>query len=261
MGLDSIILLGMGPTWYQCPKKCPENSEIWTLNTMFRNHEEISKLFMMHDIRIEIIMQDAKFIDNVNATGLPVYTPIPYPSLKNNIVYALKEVVEEFGVGFYLDSVAYMLAYAIMQKPKNLVLFGIDMRPDSGKEWHLNEKGCIEFWLGMAMGREIEVHLPIESQLLKRNMVGNWYGFHERQKGIGILQAIPKQIQAKCRYFKLTPLDEEGKEIPFDATMLSAEHFADQVTIHTGGILNETDHSGTIFRPTGVNQPTGSPAT
>jgi len=254
MSLDSILLLGMGPTWYMCPKNAPENCEIWAINTMYRNHKNIAKLFMMHDIRIEIIMQDKNFIDNVNATGIPIYTPTEYSTLKNNIVYPLKQVIEEFKLGFFLNSVSYMLAYAIMQKPKNLFLYGIDMRPDGGKEWHLNEKGCVECWLGLAMGRGIEVHLPMESSLFKRNMVGNWYGYADREKGDGVLEVIPKQIQKQHKYFKLVPLDGDGKEIPLDAVTVETKDFQGEVVIHKGGLINETDNSGTTFRPAGGHQ-------
>ena len=46
----------------------------------------------------------------------------------------------------------------------------------TAKEYMQNEKGCLEFWLGMATGRKIRFHLSRGSTLMRRKDRGNYYG-------------------------------------------------------------------------------------
>lgn len=214
--LDEIIILSMGPSWFMCPQQAPEGSELWAINTMYRSDKKIDKLFIMHDIRRDILFQDKNFVDAVNASGLPVYTAGLYPSLTNNVEYPIEDVLKEFGTGFFLNTVSWMLPYAIMHKPKKIFLFGCDMRPDSGREHYTNEKGCIEFWCGVAVGRGIEVVIPEESYICKRVMTGNFYGYHPSPQTIqkkGLWQLIPDGKQKEYNRFKMIPIDKDGNQI------------------------------------------------
>ena len=215
-GLDEIIIVAMGPSWYQCPKEKPYNSEIWGVNTMYRNRD-LDRIFIMHDIKYDILTQDRDFVDSINTKGMPVYTAGDYPPIKNNIPYPTEEVIQYFGVGFFLNVMGWMLALAIMQKPKRITLYGVDMRSDSGDEYRLGERGCIEFWLGMAMGKGIDIGLPQESFLLKRVMRGNFYGYHFRKNPKGLDELIPVAIKRQYQRFKLLPIDATGKTVEEDA--------------------------------------------
>lgn len=213
--LDEVIILSMGPSWFMCPQEAPENSEIWSINTMYRSDKKIDKLFIMHDIRRDILFQDKMFVDAVNDTKLPVYTAGKYPSLNNNIEYPVEDVLKEFKTGFFLNAVCWMLPYAIMHKPKKIRLFGCDMRPDTGLEHHTNEKGCVEFWCGVAIGRGIDIVVPEESYICKRVLTGNFYGYRPSPQAIekkGLWQLIPDGKQKDHRLFNLTPIDNEGNK-------------------------------------------------
>jgi len=215
--IDNIAILAMGPTWYKCPREVPPNSEIWGINTMYRNHPNIDRIFMMHDLRTEIVLQDKNFVKSVNDYGAPVYTNKEYNKFTNNVVYPIPEMIKEFNIGFFLNCICYMLAYAISLKPKTIVLYGVDMRPDSGQEWHQMERGCVEFWCGMAMGRGIDVSLPAEANVLKRHMVGNWYGFYEREEEDGLYRIVPLGDRNQYDSYILIPFDDDGNLVPSDS--------------------------------------------
>lgn len=210
--LDEIIICAMGPTWYQCPAEAPPNSEIWGVNTMYRNRK-LDKIFIMHDIKHDLMVQDRDFFETVNSLGIPVVTAGDYSALKNNIIYPAEEVIEYFGVAFFLNVMSWMIAYAIMLEPKRLSLYGCDMRSDSGDEYRLGERGCVEFWLGVAMGKGIDLGLPQESFLLKRIMRGNFYGYHLRKTGKGLDELIPTATKRQYSKYMMVPLDDEGKPI------------------------------------------------
>lgn len=96
------------------------------------------------------------WINAVNEKQIIVYTALDeWPELKNARVFPLEEVLNEFmRMRFYLNSLCYMIALAIIQKPKKIQCYGVDM---CDKLEYMEEKGCVEFWLGVAMGRGIEV--------------------------------------------------------------------------------------------------------
>lgn len=174
-GLNNIFILGRGQSLMRCPTKKPEKTEYWGCNNVYKARE-VDRLFIMHDIYATQFNREKNLIKDINKKDFPVYTLGGYKELKNNILFPMEKVIQEFKTAFFLNSISYMLALAIMQKPKNLVLFGVDMSWGTGTEYMRNEKGCIEFWLGMATGRKIRFQISAESTLLKRINRGNFYG-------------------------------------------------------------------------------------
>ena len=84
-----------------------------------------------------------------------------------------------------------MVATAIMQKPKCIQMFGVDMRPDAGVETYLNEKGAVEFWVGVALGRGIKFENTLESYVLKIKQEGDFPGARDKIKRSGLIFQIP----------------------------------------------------------------------
>ena len=182
--LDNIFILGRGQSLGLCPVKIPPKSEFWGCNNVYKARE-IDRLFVMRDIYVAQYNRQTKIIEEANEKGFPVYTLGKYSDLKNNIQYPMQEAIKEFDIAFFLTNISYMLALAIMQKPKNLFLFGVDMEFGTSKEYMQNEKGNIEYWLGWATGRGIQFHLSKGSSLMRRKGQGNYYGMitkHDKQR-------------------------------------------------------------------------------
>lgn len=173
--LDNIFILGRGQSLIRCPAKKPEKTEYWGCNNVYRARE-LDRLFIMHDLYTTQFNRDKELIKNINKKDFPVYTLGKYEEIKNNILYPMQEVIREFKTGFFLNNASYMLASAIMQRPKNLLLFGVDMFFNTGTEYMRNEKGCLEFWLGVATGKGIKFKVTKESTLLKRFRRNTFYG-------------------------------------------------------------------------------------
>jgi len=174
-GLENIFILGRGQSLGYCPVKKPDKSEYWGCNNIYKARG-VDRLFIMHDVYVTRYNRGTKIIEEANEKGFPVYTLGKYEELKNNVQYPMEEVIKEFNIAYFLTNISYMLALAIMQKPKDLYLFGVDMDFGTGREYMQNEKGCLEFWLGMAVGRKIQFHLSKGSTLMRRKGRGNYYG-------------------------------------------------------------------------------------
>jgi len=226
---EVVNILAMGPTWGACPDEKADGEEIWGVNTTYRYGKPLDRLFCMHDLRQEVLLQRKDFLDEVNETGLPFYTAGTYPELENNVDYPLKDIFTEFNAIFFLNTMSYMLALAIYEmapwsdranwgeRDKTIKLYGVDMRPDSGMEHHQNEKGCVEFWLGVAIARGINVRVPEESYLLRRTMTGNFYGYKQRPAADGLVSLTPENSDRKRLRYKLTPIDMDGTEYEDEA--------------------------------------------
>jgi len=210
--LDKIIILAQGPSWYQCPDLVPgrEGVEIWGSNVIYRDHA-VDRLFFAHDVRGHFFDDDMDFFENLNKIGVPVYTTGVFRPLKNSAQIPILEILEEFQVGFFLNVIAYMIATAILQNPKTIDMYGVDMRPDAGREYFLNEKGSVEFWVAVAMGRGIPIKNTKESYVLKTKQEGNFPGFRKKVPQHGLATLIPKEDRNPfaIRNYTILPVGEE----------------------------------------------------
>ena len=198
-GLDNIFILGRGQSLGYCPVKKPEKTEYWGCNNIYKARE-VDRLFIMHDVYVTQYNRKTKIIEEANEKGFPVYTLGKYNDLKNNCPYPMEEVIKEFGIAYFLTNISYMLALAIMQRPKNLYLFGVDMDFGTGREYMQNEKGCLEFWLGWATGRKIRFYLSKGSTLMRRKGRGNYYGMVAKIDGpAGTLRLDPEYEWRKVK--------------------------------------------------------------
>lgn len=178
--LDNIFILGRGQSLGLCPVKIPPKSEFWGCNNIYKARE-VDRLFVMHDVYVTQYNRQTKIIEEANEKGFPVYTLGKYDDLKNDIQYPMQEVIKEFDEAYFLTNISYMLALAIMQRPKNLYLFGVDMDFGTAKEYMQNEKSNVEHWLGVATGRKIQFHLSRGCTLMRRKGRINYYGMIEKR--------------------------------------------------------------------------------
>jgi len=193
--LDKIIILAQGPSWYQCPYaegETPEGTEIWGSNVIWRDHR-IDRIFFGHDPRYAFLDDDFDVFNNMNKLGFPIYVNGVFKPLKNSVLIPVREILEEFKIGFFLNVIAWMLATAILQKPKTIDFYGVDMRPDAGGETYANEKGSVEFWCGVANGRGIPIENTKESYVMKSKQEGNFPGYKPKVLQKGLYSLLPEQ--------------------------------------------------------------------
>jgi len=165
--LINIFILGRGFSLTRCPVEKPEKSEYWGCNNIYRVRD-VDRLFIMHDLYATQFNRESNIIQDVNEKDFPVYTLGKYEILKNNIQYPMEEVIKEFDIAYFTNNISYMLALAIIQKPKNIIMFGVDMAFGNKSEYMREEKANVEFWMGVAVGRKIKIQIAKESTLLKR---------------------------------------------------------------------------------------------
>lgn len=171
--------------------------EVWTINgsTPLITHH---RAFVMDDVK-HILTDQAALTGKEErkvAQGIlkwlpdhpgPVYSTTAYPEWPALVEYPMGAVLEAIGGAPYLtNSVAYAVAFALMLNKQDgrvcstISLFGCDFNYP-GQTAFEPGRGSVEFLLGMACARGINIELPDSTTLMDGNvpMHKKLYGFHE----------------------------------------------------------------------------------
>ena len=161
-----IAIVGYTPSRVQAPYDDPE-WEIWGLNTLYEFDDvpRYDRWFEIHsygwspsrDKKIKKVREAFK------SGNTPLYMQEVDPDIPNSRRYPVEKAREMFG-DYFTNSVSYMIALAIMEGAEEIGIYGIDMATDS--EFGYQKPSC-EYFIGIARGRGIKVHIPHESDLLK----------------------------------------------------------------------------------------------
>lgn len=149
----------------------PEGVEIWCLNQGHNSftHEQMRRFtawFQVHPFEEMEPRQKPEWghIEWLQHCGIPVYMEEVQPNIPTSIRYPYEEVCWFFGGRYLTSAIAFMLAFAIYQRYEVIKLYGVDM--DIGTDYH-DQRPCVEFLMGVALGLGLKVWLPPGCPLLK----------------------------------------------------------------------------------------------
>lgn len=179
-GPKSVAILGLGTTLLEYVsfttgmgarrKIC---DEVWGINSAI-DVLNCDLGFHMDDIRVQERRAAADPTGNIaamlpwlkNPSGPPILTSRAHPDYPRLIEYPLAAVLNGCNNQRYFNSTAaYAVAYAIFRGVKKIYCFGVDF---SMAHSHRAERGRgnVEFWLGFAQARGIEIAMPQRTSLL-----------------------------------------------------------------------------------------------
>lgn len=143
--------------------------EVWGL-PWDADYSRIDRYFEMHDRELLERPEAKRSSDYWERLSYlsPVYMQQHWDDIPGSIPYPLEELQETVFKNFprakwddqkdwYNSSPAYMIALAIHEGAEKIGLWGIDVLDDS--EWNL-ESNCLDFLIGYALGKGIEVEIP-----------------------------------------------------------------------------------------------------
>ena len=136
--------------------------EKWGLPWDVEHWAKYDRLFEIHDAR-ELRTFPIDYLDRLNDCGR-LYMQAAYPDFPDATVYPFDDVQKAIGPLYFESTVAYMLALAIAEGAKEIALYGVDMGDDTP---HGFQKANAEYFIGMARGKGIKVHIPASSPLCK----------------------------------------------------------------------------------------------
>lgn len=131
----------------------------------------------------------------------------------NSEVFPWERLVELYG-GYFNNTVSWMICYALHCGATHISIYGVDMAADT--EYDKQRPSC-EFWLGVAIGRGVKVHVPTESDLLKVRKLygiefdgGDFYGkWKQRNDELAIQH---RDAMALAEHHKLRAAHLEGQQ-------------------------------------------------
>lgn len=173
-----VAILGLGPSldqYLEMTKRVGGRSrfcdEVWAINAL-GNIFDCDLVFHMDDVRIQEIRAAARPDSNIAAmlkwiktSTTPVVTSRAHPDYPALVELPLEDMLNNLGHDYFNNTGAYAVAFAIHIGATKISLFGMDYTyPNS----HDAERGraCVEFWLGQAHARGIEIKLPKTTTLM-----------------------------------------------------------------------------------------------
>ncbi len=141
-------------------------------------------------------------VQKINDMGVPLIAPFQYEEIPKSVAFPLEKAVQEFGQPYFTNTIAYMICYALMAGAKEIHLYGINQASSSE---YFYEKAGVEYWLGIANGRGVEITINGERSELLTNKArfggGIMYGYNstfkdflESKKKFGV--QMVKQLSA-----------------------------------------------------------------
>src|SRR6185369_16443753 len=186
-----VSIIGLGPSMHEYiritrslggrHKYCDET---WVINA-FGDILDHDRVFHMDDVRIQQIRADAAPESNIAAMldwlkthPGPVITSRAHPDYPGLVEFPFEDVVNVFPKGYFNSTAAYAVAYAVYMGVAKISLWGMDFTyPDA----YDAEKGraCVEYWLGQAVARGIDLAVPKTTSLLDacHNQAQRFYGY------------------------------------------------------------------------------------
>lgn len=173
-----IAILGLGPSldqYVDAVKRLGGRSkfcdEVWAINALGQVFD-CDLVFHMDDVRIQEIRAKAAPASNIAAmlgwlktSRVPVVTSRAHPDYPMLVEFPLEDVLNHLGHDYFNSTAAYAVAFAIHTRARKISCFGMDFTyPNT----HQAEKGrgCVEYWLGQAQARGIQIGLPQTTTLM-----------------------------------------------------------------------------------------------
>lgn len=201
-GVDRVCLVGFCETSREYAPWGDRSWAIWSLNRGYIFARRANRWFDMHSptIRGWAHRRPGHHLRWLQSFPGPVYLHEEDPEIPNSVRFPLEEVAADVGAGLYRlfplkgevaeraawpyrvedareepyfdSSIAYMIALAIHEGFREIMLAGIDLNTQSEYVW---QRSGVSWLLGVAMGRGIRVLLPEPCPLLRGPLYGRGY--------------------------------------------------------------------------------------
>lgn len=128
-------------------------------------------------------------IQRVNKMNIPLVAPYKYAEIPKSEAFPLEEIEKEFGMPYFTNTIAYMIAYALLKGAKEIDIFGVNQASSSE---YFYEKSGVEYWIGVANGRGVKITINGGKSELLSNKArfggGLLYGFNQTYQEIKALK-------------------------------------------------------------------------
>jgi len=162
-GTRKIALLGSAPSSINRAPYTDPSWEIWGCSpASIGSVKRLDQWFELHAMNDGSMTPD--YIAWMASVGKPVQMIDAVPQVPLSARFPREAMLAEFGPYFFTSSLSWMFAMAILQKPAEIGLWGVDMSHTS--EYGQQRPGC-HYFITLAIQRGIKVFIPDESDLAR----------------------------------------------------------------------------------------------
>ena len=152
------------------------NGEIWGLPWDEGRWPFFDRYFEIHPLDL-LRKPEAQRRDGYEERlkSLPIlYMQEAYEDIPNAIRYPVEKVVDNLGFDYFNSSIAYLMGMALLEGADKIGIWGVDMadlEPVSDNPSYISEfayqRPNMEYLIGLARGRGVDVYIPERSPLAK----------------------------------------------------------------------------------------------
>jgi|TARA_Y100000310_G_scaffold85390_1_gene82251 hypothetical protein len=207
--------------------------ECWGVNQLYRHVPRLDRHFDMHRNWREGNVEGTDHPAWIKQCGIPVYMVGTEKGYPNTVRYPLERVMENVsgGVDYFTSTVAFMIALAIDEGFDTIGVFGIDLIVGTEYDY---QKSCVEFLLGIAHGRGINLNIPIQAALLK----STWRYGYEKEPDWGVR---PSSIKKWIDEQNSTRQELVHKLYALDGAIQASEYWYAQMELKMRGGIPTVD--------------------
>lgn len=196
---DKVAIIGFAHTRNEAPFG-DQDFEIWGINRLHVSMPDRrwDRYFQLHDLEAAH-GQDEQHLSWLRSLKAPVYLradDLGKFGIPSEVPFPKDQMVSTFG-NYFTNTISWLLGLAIWMGFKEIAVYGVDMAVDTvlESEYAYQRPSC-EYFLGIAAGQGIIVHIPAGSDLLKATHL---YGFETggilREKYESRLQELNQRQQ------------------------------------------------------------------
>ena len=173
--------------------------EIWGLNdlyTILPENVHVHRWFELHaDTPLTRARRPQDHWERLAGLGIPVYTFYAQPSIPTAVRFPLDDVLRLRQPPYFACTMAYQIAYALLLGATTIALNGM---PLVGAREALVEAKCVDWWLGYASGRGVEVinEHPYTCGVGKHPYLYAWQDQLERRFSYDVVRAHHSWVAA-----------------------------------------------------------------
>ena len=152
------------------------NGEIWGLPWDEGRWPFFDRYFEIHPLDL-LRKPEAQRRDGYEdrLKSLPIlYMQEAYEDIPNAIRYPVEKVVDNLGFDYFNSSIAYLMGMSLLEGADKIGIWGVDMadlEPVPGDPSYISEfayqRPNMEYLIGLARGRGVDVYIPERSPLTK----------------------------------------------------------------------------------------------
>lgn len=160
-----IAIVGSAPSSTHLAPYDDHEWKIWGIGSWAASYKRVDLLFEIHDYMAEEVV-GKDYHANLVKMNIPIVVSDDCPFEPNEkIVFPFDQAKELIDGTYLTSSIAYMMAYAILQGAKEIGIWGCDLAVDDNEYFY--QRPCMEQWIGFAKGKGIRVTIPEVSSLGK----------------------------------------------------------------------------------------------